>query len=102
MPQLDVAAALTDFREACSRESSYDLRPGQPRTAPEGAGSRCDFDRGDDRRLALLRQRGIFEVKLQGFTEVGERIVDRLTLAGDFHLEAPGHVPRLRMSDRGG
>lgn len=33
MPQLDVAAALADFGEACSRESTYDLRPGQRREA---------------------------------------------------------------------
>ena len=61
-----------------------------------------DLDGSDDGRLDVGRQRLVLEVELERFTQVGQRLLDGLTLAGDLDLQAAGDVPVALVGDRCG
>jgi hypothetical protein len=94
-----VTAALSNLAEPGAFERAGGVIT--PRSAG-AVGSRGDVDRRDDRGFGEVVAGLVFEVKGECLSEVGARLVDCVTLAGDLDFEAPGDVPVAFTGDRSG
>jgi hypothetical protein len=63
-------------------------------------GSRREFDGGDDRRFEALRERLVLEVQLERLAQVGERLFDGVSLAGNLDFKAARDLPGAFVRDR--
>src|SRR5438045_1305069 len=64
-------------------------------------GAMADFERGDERRLPDRGGVLVLQVELDGFAQVGERLLHRLALAGHVELRRPGRVGPSLLADDG-